>query len=252
MPDISLPTQPIGWAQNFGKPLLLYGLPAILLLAVILVSVWIKIKSRKSKITSTLDKVLENEQMIGRILSLRADCKTVLLAAPSLDCLPINTPVQIALAVAQSGKKCLLIDLDTRRNAAARVFDIHSSPPNKPRPVPTQCKNLSLWPAAFFTEFAQTNLRNLVRSAAANFDIILLNAPYLDGNPDRRQIVSVSDGAFVFCRNSSQKNRLSALLKTFECKLLAYCPVPEPSKDNSPQADLSISQTTLSNAGQSK
>ncbi len=221
-PDSTLHTWPIGWAQSFDKPLLFYGLCALLLSAVILVCVWIKIKSRRSRSAPSPIKLDQEGQLAGHILSLKAGCKTVLLAASSLESLPINITAKTAIALAGSGKKCLLVDLDTRRNAAAKVFNIRSLPTNKPCPVPTQFDNLFLWPAAFFAQFAQTNLRNLIRSAAGRFDIILLNAPYIDGSPDRRQIASVADCAFVFCKNSTQQARLAGLLKACGCTLMFY------------------------------
>jgi hypothetical protein len=161
-----------------------------------------------------------------KVLSLDGKTKSVLLAGAGLESLPITISVKAAIQLVQTGKKCILIDLDTRRNAAAKVFDIHSDDVKypRPKPIPTIIDNLSLWPAEFFVRFARMNLQHVVQSSSRDYEIVLVNAPYLDGHPDRKLIVSCVEYSLIFCRKPQQLERLTQLLNDGNCKLLSPLP----------------------------
>jgi hypothetical protein len=165
-------------------------------------------------------------RVADEVLALDGKSKSVLLAGAGLESLPITISVKAAIQLAQTGKKCILIDLDTRRNAAAKVFDIHSDDVKypRPKPIPTIIDNLSLWPAEFFVRFARMNLQHVVQSSKKDYEIVLINAPYLDGHPDRKLITSCAEYGLIFCRKPQQLERLTQLLDHGNCKLLSPRP----------------------------
>lgn len=171
---------------------------------------------------------IENDarHIAEKILTLGGKTKSVLLAGAGLESLPITISVKASIQLAQSGKKCILIDLDTRRNAAAKVFDIHSDDVKylRPKPIPTIIDNLSLWPAEFFVRFARMNLQHVVQSSRKDYEIVLVNVPYLDGHPDRKLIASCAEYGLIFCRKPQQRERLTLLLNHSNCKLLDLKP----------------------------
>ncbi len=156
------------------------------------------------------------------ILSLNGKGRCVLWAGSGIDALPITIPVNVAVELAKKNKKCLLIDLDTRRNAAAQVFEMDSDAIEKaarPAALPTAVDNLYLWPARYFVRFNQCNIKTIVQKAATQYDIVLINAPFLDTHPDRKQIASVAGCGFIHCHTPAQHKRLSHLLDTGGCPI---------------------------------
>ena len=146
----------------------------------------------------------------------------VLLAASGLTDLPVTIPVNLAVSLAGTGK-CLLIDLDSKRDALAKVFEVDSSRIQhhlKMLPVPTEFENLSIWPARYFDLLKQMNLRSLLNAASKKYEHILLYAPYLTVLADRKQIASCSKQAIIFCKGSEKAAQLHRLLKMYDCKVL--------------------------------
>lgn len=160
------------------------------------------------------------------IAKLEGKSKSILLAGAGLESLPVTVSVKASIELAKTGKKCLLVDLDTRRNAAAKVFDIHSDYVNTPRPKPiaTVIEHLSLWPAEFFVRFARMNLQHIIQSSVGDYELILINAPYLDGHPDRKLIASSAEYGIIFCQKPQQLERLTQLLNSNNCKVLSTRP----------------------------
>jgi Mrp family chromosome partitioning ATPase len=164
----------------------------------------------------------------NKIAALGGTNRSVLFAGAGLEHLPVTIPVQTAVKLAGSGKKVLLIDLDMKRNAIAKVFDPSETTVKactRPKPLPSSVENLSFWPADFFARFGQMNLRVLIQSASSQFDLLLINAPFLDGHPDRKLIASSAKYGLVFCKTKQQFERLQALLASVECQLLESKPI---------------------------
>lgn len=158
-----------------------------------------------------------------KILKLGGKSKSVLFAAAGLNCLPITIPVNVAIQLAQHQKRCLLIDLDLKRDAVAKAFNLVDKLDPKdlrPKPYKTPFENLLIWPAHNFTKTKQMNIKPLAEAAAGKFDLVLINAPYLDGSPDRMQIASAAQCGIIFTQNSTQATRLTELMKTTQCKLI--------------------------------
>lgn len=150
--------------------------------------------------------------------------QTLLLAASRLSDLPVTIPINLALHFAGQGT-CLLIDLDSKRDALARVFDVDSSrinPHLKVSPVQTSFENLSIWPARYFDLLKQMNLGTLLQAANRKYDHTLLYAPYLTVLADRKQIAACSKQAVVFCKENEQEaqDSLHRLLEKYNCRIL--------------------------------
>ena len=144
--------------------------------------------------------------------------RRLLLAAASLDNLPVTIPVNLAIQLAAT-EKCLLIDLDTRRDALSHVFEI-ASVPRPATPVVTGVANLHIWPAHLFTQFRQMDLKSLLAATQPRYDIILLNAPYLAAHPDRGRIIRCAESAVVFSKDKKSAAPLRKLLDKSPCKIL--------------------------------
>jgi Mrp family chromosome partitioning ATPase len=169
-----------------------------------------------------------DSSILNKIAALSGANKCILFAGAGLEHLPVTIPVQTAVKLAGSGKKVLLIDLDMRRNAIVKVFDPSETTvknSTQPKPQPTPVENLSFWPAEFFVRFGHMNLRMVIQSASAQFDLILIYAPYLDGHPDRKLIASCGKYGLIFCKSKPQFERLQTLMAMGECQLLESKPI---------------------------
>ena len=161
------------------------------------------------------------EKLLHTIETLSRAPKTVLLAAAGLEYMPVTVPIRIAMEVSAKKQRCLLIDLDTRRNAVWKAFGLeahHSS--TAASPIPSGIRNLSVLPALYFEQNKVMNIGSITRSAEKQYDLILINAPYLDGHPDRKMITSSAQYAFVFAKEPSQIDRLQQLCNSGHCKVL--------------------------------
>ncbi len=158
-----------------------------------------------------------------RILQIDGKYKSVLFAAAGLNCLPITIPVNVAIQLAEQKKRCLLIDLDLKRDAVAKAFNIIDKTDPKdlrPRPYHTPFKDLLIWPGHNFTKTKQMNIKPLAEAAVEKFDLVLINAPYFDSSPDRGQIASAAQCSIIFTQDTRQATRLAALMKASGCKLI--------------------------------
>ncbi len=146
-----------------------------------------------------------------------------LFAGAGLDCLPITIPVNVAIELAENENRCLLIDLDLRRDAVAKAFEIDTEPNIehlKPRPRKTAVENLMIWPAHNFTRSMHMNIKLLVQAAVESYDYVLINAPYLESSPDRAQIAAASDCSFIFTKSAKQAQRLEELIEEGDSELI--------------------------------
>ncbi len=207
------------------------GVIVVMILVMLLWTIRSKKTGAKPKAESPDDK--DGSEGIGgadykliteKILQLGGKTRSVLFAATGFNCLPITIPVNVAIQLAGQKKRCLLIDLDLKRDAVAKAFNLVDKPDPedlRPKPYKTPFENLLVWPAHNFTKTKQMNVKPLVQAAVGKFDLVLINAPYLEGSPDRMQIVSAAQCGIIFTQNSTQATRLTELMKTTQCKLIS-------------------------------
>lgn len=213
-------------------------------LAVGLLALVFRAKSRKKDTTSSrpgpVPHPVEKKQtpppacdgygmITDRIRRVEKKYKSILFAGVDIHCLPVTVPVNVAMQLCQQDKRCLLVDLDLRRDAVAKAFEL---PPgeeeNEPRlrAISAGVPNLWLWPAHNFTRLKQMNIRPIVAKAQEKFDFVLINAPHLTESPDRKQIAAAAQAALVFSHSSAQATSLADFIRTCNCALIASIQVP--------------------------
>jgi hypothetical protein len=120
---------------------------------------------------------------------------TVLMTAQHFAQLPVSIPVNIAIALAQKGRKCLLVDFDFKRKAVAKVFGVNTSlqNDNDQGPAKTTCiKNLWLLPAEKFEDGEQ------IAKLKAQFDHLIFYDPGMNSQTNSSNILSYIDSAMLF------------------------------------------------------
>lgn len=160
-----------------------------------------------------------------RILKIKQKPRSILFAAAARNSFPITIPVNIAIQLAEDKYRCLLIDLDLKRNAIAKAFDIEDKPNPKrlrPMPYPTPIKELFVWPAHNFTRSRHMNIISLVRAAGENFNYVLISAPYFIGSPDRVQIAAAAGFGLIFTQDPIQAELLDTIIELTNCRILAH------------------------------
>lgn len=241
-----------GWINTVLSSVWTYIVLAVFFALLLLLMVVHFVRSKRSKTRVSEPAVLTSgngnkaceEKLIHSIETLVGNSKTVLMAAAGLECLPVTVPIRIAMVSSEKNRRCLLIDLDTRRNAVWKAFGLDSRPtPAFSFPAPSGIKNLAVLPAHYFEQNKQMNIKSITQHAQQQYDLILINAPFLDGHPDRKMIAASSQYAFVFAKEPSQADRLQKLCKDVRCKVLGCYklqkngssgPAPKPEEASQP------------------
>jgi hypothetical protein len=163
------------------------------------------------------------ELITERLLQIEGKYKTILFAASSTNCLPITIPVNVGVCLAQADKKCLLVDLDTQRNAIAKAFEIDEQAGDdldSPRAHKTSFENLRIWPAQNFVHKNALILEDVIKATKGKFDFVIISAPHLGGSPEHRNIAEASDCAFIFAQNAEDATKLASLMKPAKCSII--------------------------------
>jgi Mrp family chromosome partitioning ATPase len=216
-------------------PGIITGVTVIVVLALVLI-IMKRRKSKKSANVNLTDaeelsnkKPEENYEFITeRIKRVEKKYKSILFASVEPGALPITIPVNVAIGLAKSKKRCLLIDLDLKRDAIARAFELNTRKNDfRPTAVRTEFENLWVWPGHNFTQLKQMNIKAIVKKALDKFDFILINTPSLVSSPDHRQIVSAAQAAFICTKNASEATRLAELIKPSNCMVIGHIQIPQ-------------------------
>ena len=149
--------------------------------------------------------------------------KVVLLAASSVKCLPITIPVNVSICLAEEGKRCLLVDMDLKRDAIAAAFQIEEDSdtmPESPVSYETSFENLRLWPAHNFRHISKIGIASVVGEAYGEFDFIIISDPYMDESAAQKQVAESAECGIVFAKDAAETGRLTQLLKTSQCSLI--------------------------------
>jgi hypothetical protein len=159
------------------------------------------------------------------ILILNGSGGSIVFAGYSKKSLPVTVPVNTAMLLASMGKRCLLIDMDTQRDAIAKAFSIEplsESGDNRIRPRKTDFENLTIWPAHNFLQMNKSDARvdALAEVAGNKFDTVLINAPNIANRDDRLEIMSSAKYALIFANKGIHVAQMAALAKAANCKLI--------------------------------
>jgi len=189
-----------------------------------------KHKVRNSIHEGTAAVAADYRLIADRILKLPGKSKSIIFTAPNLTSLPTTIPVNIAIQLTKNKNRCLLIDLDLKRNAVAKAFDIQSSPASntsRPKALQTPFKLLYIWPAYNFTQIKQINIVPIVTAALKKFDYVLINAPYLTASPDQVHFITAAQYCLLFSHDTTQTKPILELIKQTKCKLIANIQMPD-------------------------
>lgn len=198
----------------------------IFLFAVLTAAVFIICRKRKAVVINAPvspgkdPQDINYDHLVAAIKKQNGRACSLLLAASSLTDLPVTVPVNLAMRLAET-HKCLLVDLDVKRNAIARVFEINEAAGNgkvQASSYPTSSENLFVWPARNFEVHRQMNLRALIDGAVKKYDYVLIYAPYLTTLPDRLQVAGCTRHAIAFTGQNGV--RLMQLLQHCNCKVI--------------------------------
>jgi hypothetical protein len=173
------------------------------------------------------------KSIIQRIKRVKRKYKSILFASADVGTLPVTVPVNVAIGLAKEKKRCLLIDLDLRRDAVAKVFGLDAEHGGlRAKAVQTEIENLWVWPGHTFSKLKQMNVIEIVekaldRKSPEKFDFILINAPSIVSSPDRKQIISSARAAFICAKNgSSDMKKLTDLMKPLDCTIIGCLHLP--------------------------
>jgi hypothetical protein len=165
--------------------------------------------------------------------------KTILMGAESPKILPVTVPINVAIQLAKDGHKCLLIDLDYRRNSIARVFELHKNILDENIPskqtitgIPTCVRNLCLYPACWLTESVKNitkldclKINQIITHLKIKYDYLIVYSPYLNKHHGCKLICECIDGAMLFGKDDTNLNKTFELLEKIDCEILKPCQV---------------------------
>jgi len=153
--------------------------------------------------------------------------KSIIFTSMDIDSLPVTLPTNVAIKLAKSNKRCLLIDLDLKRDAIAKAFELDADKYGVHlKALKTSCENLWVLPGHSFVRSKQMNIKGIVQKAVEKFDFVLINAPALVTSPDRKLIISTAKAAFICSNKSSQTTPLDKMIKASGCKVLDIIQIP--------------------------
>ena len=122
----------LGISQNQAVILcIVAGVIATILFVLILIILRRRKFKKVINVNLTDDKKIGDEQsennyepIIKQIKRVKRKYKSILFASIEVGALPVTIPVNVAIGLAKNKKRCLLIDLDLKRDAVAKVFGL--------------------------------------------------------------------------------------------------------------------------------
>ncbi|HUT30673.1 MAG TPA: FHIPEP family type III secretion protein [Sedimentisphaerales bacterium] len=157
--------------------------------------------------------------------------KVLLMGAVFAEELPVTVPVNIAIRLAHGHQRCLLVDLDSERDALAKVFDDKSDSTARSAAgeKATCISNLWIWPASGFGKvnggYDLLKLKNLITSVAGRYDHLIIYAPNIKPTVRWEQAASSIHLAMLFGKAGhdaadSPLGRLHRVLTDSGCDIL--------------------------------
>ena len=144
----------------------------------------------------------------------------------------VTVPVNVAVHLARKGQKCLLIDLDTERDAISKVFEVDSSR-GESGAVSTNVSGLWLWPGRYFTTDSGktdiTGLKDVIYASAGQYDRLIIYAPNIRQLTDTSELAGCVDSAMLF--GADEHIQSSSIIDFRELLTRHNCGILEPRKN---------------------
>jgi hypothetical protein len=123
--------------------------------------------------------------------------RVILLAARNVGDLPVTVAVNLAMRLAESEDKVLLIDVEKGRNALGDVFDLRES--SSPRAVASCIENVHVWMGRDFEEWTE----NECSAAMEGYQRVLIYAPQIGDWPGEMALARKTDRILLFGKTAS-------------------------------------------------
>ncbi len=179
-------------------------------------------KDAKAKKVREFSDITEMQSvLIDKMMKVGDSKGCVLFASNDVESMPVTIPVSAAVAVADKKLKCLIIDMDTKRDAVAKVFEpAGGSEKSRSRIMPTGITGVNIWPGRNFKDLGTGAIIPLIEQAANKYDYILINAPDFEKHENREKIACGAQSCFIFAKKGSQAGRIARILKGSGCRLI--------------------------------
>jgi len=144
--------------------------------------------------------------------------KVFLFASHDASTMPVTVVANVGMLLAWEKGRCLVIDLDTKRDAVGKAFEIEERTEEKPKAYHTGVENLFVWPARNFSRGSWIKAYAVVGRARDNADYVLVNAPGLTRHGECFRLLHAADGAFVF--GEEGEGEITRLVHAGRCALM--------------------------------
>ncbi len=118
--------------------------------------------------------------------------RVILLAARDVGDLPVTVAVNLAMRLAESEDKVLLIDVEKGRNALGDVFDLRES--SSPQAVASCIENVYVWMGRDFEEWTEQECS----AAMEGYQRVLIYAPQIGDWPGEMALARKTDRILLF------------------------------------------------------
>ncbi|MHB0946591.1 MAG: hypothetical protein ACYC3B_05435 [Sedimentisphaerales bacterium] len=133
------------------------------------------------------------EKIAETIRNFSPGAKVFLLTSNSGDGISVTLPVNIAIRLAHTGKKCLLADFDFKNCTVSQVFNIQNRTAAMRSIYPSPIKNLFIVP-----DFSRQQMLRAFELFKSTLDVILVYLPDDTGSADCRKLIEYTDVKMIF------------------------------------------------------
>jgi capsular exopolysaccharide synthesis family protein len=159
----------------------------------------------------------------GLILNmLRSGGKTVQITSAIAGEGKSTTTSRLCVALAQIGKRVLLIDADMRRPTAHKIFKVGATPGLsdvlegnalcREAIIPTHTPGLFLMPAGPVSrraaELVSLGFSTILAQVSRDFDLIFVDSPPMNGAAEAQEISTMVDGVIVVAKSTGTQGKL--------------------------------------------
>ncbi|MCK4998314.1 MAG: hypothetical protein KAS23_02225 [Anaerohalosphaera sp.] len=138
--------------------------------------------------------------------------QTILIASDNIASLPVTVPVNIAVELSNAGLKCLLVDLDLKREAVSNVFDVTGQSCGSERFITDSGVNgISIICAGMISKLTSDKVISLIGSCTEKYDRILVYAPDIMLNSKVDLISTSCKSAMLFGPQNNYNDNMTQL-----------------------------------------